>query len=358
MRVCAPEELSRAAVKELGLDGDCLDLTCPEAIAEAARRAAGLLAPCPPRAVRQAVLEPLSLVHAGEELTEAVDAAVEALISQRDLLQLPEVGAPPGAPELVYLAPPSFVRRESGACIVLGVARDGSQFLPPDLLAQVERRGHLRVLPASIDAAQELRDVGLVELAMDTWLEAPQAGDPAGAVQKARARLGSSHSTLQADTLTILDPTRPVRYYRGRWRTPKSHTGIFVSRRPQTYGADLWTVVKLEQGRVTASYDLPVDGGPRGCDEAWRLQAAIDAKRGSPQEVEVVDGPTGDALLRFFSPLPAWAQRRLSAVADPNPLPGALNTYRLGQGEIDEELAWLGSAMWLKVVERRREKQR
>jgi hypothetical protein len=151
--------------------------------------------------------------------------------------------------------------------------------------------------------------------------------------------------------VTILDPSAPVRFYRGRWRTPKkADDGIFVARRPQAYGADLWCFAEVSTGAVTRLIDLPVTVSVApASDEAWRLQAALDAEAGHPQLFRVRGRELTDAaLLDLFSPLPSWAQRRLDAIGKPLLRSrGALLSYRIPREELDEELQFLVNMLWM-----------
>ena len=69
-----------------------------------------------------------------------------------------------------------------------------------------------------------------------------------------------------------------------RWREVRADSGRFVARRDQAYGSNLWCYVELSNGEPQRLLDFPLAGSRwRGCDEAWRLQMAIDAQRGAPQ---------------------------------------------------------------------------
>lgn len=93
--------------------------------------------------------------------------------------------------------------------------------------------------------------------------------------------------------------------------------------------------------------DFPRRGSRwRGCDEAWHLQMAIDAKRGSPQSFRVT--PSGNAaVLELFSPTPAWARRRWDAIGEPVPRAGCLFAYRIPKTEVEEERRFAHEALWL-----------
>jgi hypothetical protein len=150
--------------------------------------------------------------------------------------------------------------------------------------------------------------------------------------------------------LLVVDPEGDRRYYRGRLVAPGRRSGRFVGRRPQRWGADLWVYVQLEGGVPTRFVDLPVLSDRwRGCDEAWRLQAALDHENGRPQVVQLEPlAGTTDQRLRFYSPVPLWAQRRLDCFGRREALSGCLFAYRLPEREACEEAGFLAQAMWLK----------
>src|SRR5262249_23665431 len=123
MRLVTAAELHAQKVAELGLDAAAIDLTSAEAIAGALRRAAGFLCPCSAASLVRAVIRPLEgLVCDVDALRETVEETLEALTAHGDLLEhrdvSPEEDAQAGT--LLYAAPPSFVRRESGAILILG----------------------------------------------------------------------------------------------------------------------------------------------------------------------------------------------------------------------------------------------
>jgi len=121
-----------------------------------------------------------------------------------------------------------------------------------------------------------------------------------------------------------------------------------VARRSQAYGAQLWCYVQLLNGNPERLIDFPIDGSRwRGCDEAWRLQMAIDAQRGEPQWFRVRPGPGDMRVVEFFSPVPMWARRRWDAVGEPVPSSGCLFAYRMTETELAEELRFVRDVLWL-----------
>jgi hypothetical protein len=237
--------------------------------------------------------------------------------------------------------------------ILLGVAADQLSPLPSELEQRIQYLGHVRRLSpssATEDLRAELRQLGLLELSSDAWLKGPKSSTATQAVAASDRALDSVPPSRDISGLVLLDPAKPVRYYRGRWTEPKTQTGRFVARRPQAYGADLWCYVHLTKGQPERMIDLPQRGSRwRGCDEAWHLQMAIDAQRGAPQRFRVT--PSGDAVvLELFSPAPAWARRRWDAIGEPVPSAGSLFAYRIAKAEIGEERRFMREALWLEEM--------
>jgi hypothetical protein len=286
-----------------------------------------------------------------ETAKELAEETLEAMISHGDVLEQPEVqDGSPTARVLLYAAPASFVVRQSGLVILLGSAADQLSPLPSELERRIQYLGHVRRLspsPATEDLRGELRELGLLELSSDAWLKGPTSSTASQAVTALDRALDIAPPSRDIPGLLLLDPATPVRYYRGRWTEPKTQTGRFVARRQQAYGADLWCYVQLTNGRPERMIDFPQRGSRwRGCDEAWRLQMAIDALRGEAQRFRVT--PSRDAVvLELFSPAPAWARRRWDAIGEPVSSAASLFAYRIPKAEIDEERRFAHEALWL-----------
>jgi hypothetical protein len=355
VRRLTPQEVHAQKIRELGLDAEALDLTTPEGLAGALRRAASYLCPCSAATLVRAVVRPLrGLVPDMEKAKELVEATLEAMLSHGDLLEQPEQQeGSPTARVLLYAAPATFVARNSGLVVLLGVAADQLSPLPPELERRIQYLGHVRrlsPLSESEDLRAELRQLGLLELSTDAWLKGPKLCTAAQAVAASDRTLDAAQPSRDIPGLLLLDPTTPVRYYRGRWTEPKKQTGRFVARRQQAYGADLWCYVMLTNGQPERMRDFPHRGSRwRGCDEAWHLQMAVDAQRGDPQRFRVT--PSGDAvILELFSPAPAWARRRWDAIGEPVPSAGSLFAYRIAKAEIEEERRFMREALWLEEM--------
>src|SRR5262249_20072307 len=150
--------------------------------------------------------------------------------------------------------------------------------LPDEWEKQIEYVNHVRRLPVvtTADVAAELSHLGLVELSFEAWLRVPGAETAGQHLIRLGKLLDAAPPAVEIPGLSLIDPIRSVRYYRGRWVQPRAQTGRFVGRRSQAYGADLWCLVDMDGGKPRRFVDLPLRGSrARGCDEAWRLQAAI-----------------------------------------------------------------------------------
>jgi len=353
MNRISAQDLLRIKAQDLGLNPDRHALTSTEGIACALRRAAGYLAPCSAATLVRAVVGPLDgLVPDLLQVREFAENVLEAVIAHGDILEQEDFLANPGtAGTLLYAAPPSFVARRSGSILILGIAPDHRTPLPSEFDERVEYEGHVRRLQGTdaVAARQTLQDFGLVELTADYWIKMPAVLTAQRHVINANELLAKVDS-FNADVpgLMILDSGEPVRYYRGRWKEPKKMSGRYVARRKQAYGADLWCYVELLDGKAQRLVDFPFGASRhRACDHAWHLQMAIDSSRAQPQEYLIEPQGRETSVLRFFSPVPQWAQRRLSAVGTPEAAKNCLFAYRLPDGEIGEERDFLTAALWM-----------
>ena len=360
MRRLTAMEVHAQKVAELGLDPSALDLSSIEAVAGALRRTASFLCPCAAATLVRGVVRPLrGLVEDLDTVKGLVQETLEAMIAHGDVLEHNELDEAQGhgTGPLLYAAPVSFVSRQSGAAILLGVASDQLSALPEELEARIEYVSHVRRLSPlpNEDLRSELVQHGLIELSYDRWLKAPPTEVPSQHVARLDRCLDAAMTSRDVPGLSLIDRERPVRYYRGRWVEPRSQTGRFVGRRGQAYGADLWCYVQLRNGHPERLINLPITGSRwRGCDEAWRLQMAIDAHRGEPQRFRILPGPGDTVAIEFFSPLPMWARRRLDAVGEPVPSSGCLFAYRLAAAEVEQELRFAHESLWLDELHQQR----
>lgn len=355
MRQVMITEIHARTVRELGLDPSVLGLTSTEAIASLLRRAASLHCPCAPATLVRDVIQPLrGLVDDLDATKRVVEETLDAVVGNGDVIEHRAVDVDTGrSATLLYTAPPSFLIRKSGSAMLLGIVPDHLSALPEELQARIEYLNHVRRLVpiASEDLRGRLIGFGLIEIGYDHWLRAPRHETAAQLLSRMNQRLDSAQPSRAVPGLMLLDPDRSVRYYRGRWVEPRTQSGRFVARRGQAYGAPLWCYVDLQNGNPERIIDLPLESGRwRGCDEAWRVQMAIDAQRAKPQRFRVRLGPGETYTIDFFSPVPMWAQRRWNAVGEPVKEPGCLFAYRLHKTELGEELRFAREELWLEEL--------
>lgn len=350
----SPHQVAERALASLGLDGAGVDLFSTEALAAYLRRAASFSCPATPTTLLRILMDTLrGLPGYDDAIRTQIDLVLDSLVGVGDLLELPSED-PDGPKRLIYLGYPAFIRRSSGAYVLIGVRPDGEPLATGELTSLIEFDGHLRVVRPTPGLDQLMMVNGIAERSVSQWLQAPRPRSAADVLADYTARLAAAGPSGDIEEARVLDPMAPVHYYRGRWRPPRSgDTGVFVARRPQAYGADLWCVAKLDQGRFVRLVDLPLFGSLLpAADEAWELQAAIDAERGHEQRVRV--RPTSDAgykALDFFSPLPSWAQRRLDLFGTPLLSGrGALFSYSLPADEVTEELDFLADRLWMSTA--------
>jgi hypothetical protein len=348
-------EVMERAVKGLELN-EVVDLASPEGACASLRRAASFLCPASPRQLVDAVLDALQPLDTSSSVTrDSLMEQLDLLISVGDLLELRD----PEERETrqLYLGPPSYVAKTSGQYLLLGVRPYAAPLIGDALGADVVYKGHTRsiLLDAKI-ASTQLDAIGLHEIRREQWLKAPRVEDSAGILTELRQRLAVAGPSGQVEGLTLIDPLRPVRYYKGRWRDSKADdTGDFVARRPQAYGADLWCFVRVQAGAPVALIDFPVaDLTAPGRDEAWRAQAALDAERGQPQVLRVRTGGGSErgAMLDLFAPVPGWAQRYLEFSGGPvTRSKGSLFSYEVPAAAVRGLAEFLGAMLWMQVLE-------
>ncbi|MGH3277459.1 MAG: hypothetical protein ACRDNZ_24430, partial [Streptosporangiaceae bacterium] len=114
-------EVHAHKIVDLGLDPTALDLTSPEGMAGALRRAAAFLCPCSASTLVRSVIKPLrGLVSDMEGAKNMVEQALEAIVSHGDIVEQHDLAdeQQTSSRVLLYAAPLSFVARQSGMVIL------------------------------------------------------------------------------------------------------------------------------------------------------------------------------------------------------------------------------------------------
>jgi len=300
-------------------------------------------------------LYPLSPEESPKLILEAcVRESLEELISFGDLLEAPDPDSDRRGAIMIHVAPPRLVQLGSDQHLLVGLAPDNASVLPPEFEACIDSRGALRVVKtdALVGQTDELiATSGLPVLSVSDWAHAPPQVPPSDVVARLRTQLEQEPPCGNIPDLNVLDPAADTKYYRDRWRRPSGLCGDFVARRPVPYGAPRWCFVRYVEGVPERLLDLPLQGSRhRGCDDAWLLQAAIDANRGAPQWVEESRNRDDTSTLRFFHPVPSWAERYWAAAGERVPSSGCLFAYRFDRGVLERVREFARSRLWLEFT--------
>ena len=350
-QVLTPDSVAIRSIRALGFDPSRVGIADPAVLAALVRRAAAFLAPCTPRVLRERVAEGFNGIASADDASrDAIDEAINALVSYGDLLDLPARDGE-GSGTVLYLAQPSFVRRESGTVFLFGIAPDGRSFLPAGIGARVECRMHTRRIEPETgeDLAATLRSLGVQELPEKLWFKKPRSETAEGLVARLNDSLISSGRAGELDGLVVLDSARPVNYYKGRWVPPGRLTGLFVTRREQRYGSPMWSYVELDGGQPKRLLDI-LPGEWRACDYAWQLQLAIDHVTGHPQLFRATRRDGNSVVVSFFSPVPRWARMRWDIIGEPLKEAGSLFSYVLPSSEYESEYQALTKELWMREL--------
>ena len=354
--VLTPAEARTVSETALALHASDESLASVAGVAAALRRAASLRCPLPPGQLVREVWEATEWLFPAEVLTkEQIADVLDLLVSCGDLLELPAKDSNSESRQ-IYLAPPSYIKLIDGKYLLLGVRPHAAPILTLGenkelACSNVE---HVRFLSGPAESAEKLlAKSGLQRLTPEIWAGKPGRLGSKEFLSSITAALAVAQPPGEIPGLEILDSSARVRFYRGRWRQPSSQdSGMVVARRPREYGSDLWCLVELDSGNPVRMLELPRDNSVTpGRDEAWRIQAAIDAERGVPQEAQLRKS-SESAEIDVFSPLPGFAERFLHLIATPMPKArGALMTFKIDQQSTPRAIEFLEDTMWMKIEE-------
>lgn len=359
MREVRPDEVNASGVRVLGFDSDYVDFDTPEVLASVVRWTAAQHCPTSPARLRKVVTDHIGPVIERDEAALASDVAdmIEQLVATSDLVECQE-----GGTTELRLGSPRFVRVSDQDFIVLGCAPAGEGLVSESIQSAVSPDGPIRhidpeLLGATADELRDsLRSEGLVEITTVDWVRGPRECPWQEFLDQATvlAEQGLAGSGLPLTTISVFDPTSDPRFYPRRWRPPQADDdGLFVGRRPQAWGSDLWFLGLFAEGRLNKVKDLPYAGWlGRACDQAWRVLAALDASKGHPTTMRVYDQSRSRVRLEFDTPLPMFFERLIlsfgSSVARS---PGSLLTYSVRRPAADEIIKQWRAALWGQVGE-------
>ena len=348
MKELSVNEVKEKIFREAGSLDPRIDELSDAVIATSLRRAASFFCPCSGGMLIRPVLETLAIFEEGIGLRERIKGVLEQLVSYGDLLELMDVTAESRATKLLYAAPLSFVQRHDSSILLLGIAKDEELPLPGEVVEKITYVGHTRqIVGGQSDWANLLCDLGFIQLSIEAWTKGPADEAPVDHIRRLDRVLDERSMSGSIPELEILDPRSPVRYYKKRWKRLTNESGRYIARRPQAYGADLWCYCEVENGEILKFVDLPLrDDQARGCDDAWRLQSAIDLENGVPQMYEVQEESSAKSVIRYFSPIPRWAERRLETFG----VRRSAFSFVFENIRVAEETEFLKDRCWLRDV--------
>ena len=250
---------------------------------------------------------------------------------------------------MIYLGQPRFVRRRSGDLLVIGTRPDNAPLVGEALAGRISRTGYLRrILDPDREVYELLEAYGVHEIPEARWVSRPAASDARTLLESYSKELRQQGACGPIEGLRILDPKTSPSHYKSRWRIATStDEGVFLARRSQGYGGDLWCVVAIRAGESQRLLDLPTTMGGRGCDEGWQLQAAIDATNGTPQEVSIRGTGKGSVELGLPAPPPRWLQRRWDLIGTAVHGRSSLVTYEISSRDARDEVALVCELLWM-----------
>jgi hypothetical protein len=354
--IASSADCVRLTLEGLYLDAAGVALLSSEALAGSLRRAASFQCPTTPRQLVDAVMEAVQPLAPATPLDrQELTDLVEMLVSAGDLIELPP--DPQRRGRLLYLGPPSFVKQRPGRYLVMGIRPFAAPLLGTDLERQIDYKRHVRSIRLDAgEAAKYLGSIGLHQIAPDRWVSAPAKAKPQDVILNARTRLDVAGPAGSVAGLSVLDPATSLRFYKGRWRPVRQDdNGDFVARRSQEHGADLWCYVRITAGVPERLIDFPTgDPTAPGRDEAWRLQAAIDAAQGRQhifRSVQSQESPE-HVFVEFSAPVPTWAERHLELVGEPvSERRKCLFSYLVEDLAIPSLEGYLGELLWMREAE-------
>lgn len=307
-------------------------------VAGVLRRLCGFMCPCPPRAILAAAKRALApLGNATEDMVAELDATLDALLVVGDVIEVSRVGGTLDDEnrDWLFCGPPAFLELE-GRCYVFGIAPDDAPVLAGTLRDRVRHDGVMRYLDDTDGQLGEtLSALGMRGYTAAKWLARTNAETPERFVAHVLNRLVNDglHGDMPSAEWLAPATTTYVPYQR-RWIPDAVTTGLAIGRAQPEFGLPLWFVATLAAGRIERALSLPLADMPdRACDQAWRIQLALDAQRGAPGRYKACPEADGIRVSVSF-PLPLGAKRRLVLL-------GGLRNQRPGAGAV-----WIPQAAW------------
>lgn len=353
MRIVQTGLVDELVSQRLGIPGSFAKSI--EGLAEFARHIASFECPCSERQLVGSLARYLSGTLASGLKSdtsglnvELAGKLVDGLLDHGDLIEV--TGAESNS-RLIALRAPAVCALSRHRVIVLGIVPAGSDSLPAIYRASRELKGYGRILTVQDSATvlNELHAAGYVVISEAEWVQLPDQLNAKLHLNSYTSRFKTDISVGPIEGLRVLDAERPVGHYKSRWISKPVHDGDFVARRQRQYGNEAWAFVRLLGLEPVSLIDFPTKNFTyRACDEAWHLQQAIDYLNGHPQRYRVIPLDNGGVQLRFLSPIPQWAHRRLTSLGEQVNAADCLFAYCFpSAAAAADEAHFVETRMWL-----------
>ena len=238
------------------------------------RRLCGFMCPCPQHAILAAAKRSLvPLGSAADALLADLERTLDSLLVVGDVIEVTRVG---GAlddenRDWLFCGPPAFLALD-GRCYVFGIAPDDAPVLAGTLRSRLRHDGVMRYLDDVDDRlGGTLLALGMRRHTASTWLPRAHSESPERFIEHLENRLASSGMGGDMPTTEWLMPAT-VEYlpYHQRWNSTTSVSGLRIGRAQAEFGAPVWFVAQLVDGRIERALVLPLADMPdRACDQAW-----------------------------------------------------------------------------------------
>lgn len=349
MRIIKKEEIKNKIIeKNTGNRKD--NILSDENLSCLIRRAASILCPCTPNMLVMSIVKPLEIYNNESEIEEKVLKLLEKMIESGEIIQSNDENMK----ETVRIIPPTYIRVVENYVYIMGGQCDNNNYVPDIFRNRIEYYGHLRRIKMEKEEEYKILEVnGFVELSLGSWLKMPKK-ETYESYKKNIDKYMDERIIEKNNYLNvkIIETCRKVDWYKGRWTDSKGKSGRYVGRRERKYGPDLWCYFEIKNGLVKKLVDLPIrDLRWRACDEAWRLQMAIDACNGANQKYTIKKIFNNSYVIKYFSPLPLWYRRRMQFIGVERKPEGCMISFEIKEENINEEKRICEEYMWLKQAE-------
>lgn len=349
IRLLSSEAASSSISEQLGLDPSDFSQKSTNYYASFMRRVCAMHCPMPRGTVIRLAKDLLSGFEEDVEITQSnIEAAVDGLFEAGDLLELSRFTSSDEnfSGDWIFLAPPSYMRRESGKVFIFGIAPDDATFLPLSLQSLLKSEGPYRYLfECDKDVVEILSTTGLRQISESQWQPSPKKQTAKQHYETHKKKLLAAPPAGTIDGIKIFVPKSVNNAnYKDRLKPTNGETGFFIGRRPANFGAEHWCFFQLNQGAAERYIDLPLSSDKvRGCDAAWHLQLAAEFLNGNPENY-ITSEIDGKIHVTFSFPLPLWAIRRFRAIDNYANVSPFYRTFPLKEWSVEkrfiEEQLW------------------